>query len=371
MGGAVTDWRDTIRSAAWLAAVTARVRDVTIRAEMVDLVGTPVLEVPIVGGAVDMRGEQAEQWACTVTLADESLLPQTANDPLDPRSGLRLRVWWGLSGVGELPVFTGPMEDPDIEDDGTLSYTLTGRDALTLARRGGYARQIIALGGLTVPAALAAIFAVVAPYSPLRIADSAVTLPTVYEVGTRDPAEDWTEIAEMAGWVVRTDREGTIVAGPQANPTAAAVDWQEGDSCKVVRWRRQVKTSDIRNRVIVTSTNPDVDPVIVGIKEDDDEGSSTWVGGPFGARELQIESDAVATQAAADNMAAMHLGRVLYPSESVEVEVLARPDLEYRDVVQLARRRAGLAGEFRVSGWSLPLGGPGLMSCSMMARSLR
>lgn len=369
----MSTWRDAIRTDAFLAAVTARVRTVGVRAEMVDFVGTPVLDVPITGGTVDMRGEQAEQWACTVTLADPALLPQSSADMLDPRSGYRLRIWWRLWGSGawaELPVFTGPLEDPDIDDDGTLTYSLTGRDALTLARRGGYARQTIALGGLTVTAALQAIFAVVAPFSPLSIGTSTVTLPSTYEVGSRDPAEDWTEIAAMAGWVVRTDREGTIVCGPQPDPSTPSADWQEGEGCKVVRWRRQVKTSGIQNRVVVTSTSPDVDPVIVGIAEDNDEGSSTWVGryGPF---ELLIESDAIATQAAADSMAAMHLGRVLYPSESVEVEVPPRPDLEYRDVVQLARRRAGVAGEFRVSGWSLPLGGPGLMSVSMMSRSLR
>jgi hypothetical protein len=73
-------------------------------------------------------------------------------------------------------------------------------------------------------------------------------------------------------------------------------------------------------------------------------------------------------------MAAMQLGRFLRPTESVDVTVPQRPDLEYRDQIALARERSGVGGVFLVSGWSLRLGpadkGPETMTVTMMTRAL-
>ena len=38
----------------------------------------------------------------------------------------------------------------------------------------------------------------------------------------------------------------------------------------------------------------------------------------------------------------------------VTVKVPPRPDLNYLDLVALARQRAGVSGDYRVSGWSFP-----------------
>jgi hypothetical protein len=72
-------------------------------------------------------------------------------------------------------------------------------------------------------------------------------------------------------------------------------------------------------------------------------------------------------------MAKMQLGRFLRPTDSVNVTVPQRPDLEYRDQIALLRQRAGVGGVFMVSGWALKLGpadrGPEPMTVTMMVRS--
>lgn len=354
-------------------AAAARLRrDVYCRAGLVDRDGVLVSDsAPVESGTVDFRGEQGEMWAATVHLSHPLWVPRTPDDPLHPLSGLRMRLWWGLDVDGtreEVVVGTLDLEDPEISDDGHLGTSLTLRDPLAQVKRGGYAGQTISVGGMTVTAALDALFEAVAPSRPRRIGDTTETLPAVYEIGARNPGEDWSDIAALAGWRVYTDRDGVIVAGPLGPSAQVVCDWQDGTDSPVVSMVRKVTTSTIVNRVVVASTSPEVTPVIVGIAEDADEGSPTWVG-RYGPYELRIESDTIASQAAADNMAATKLGQLMRPSETVEVTVPPRPDLWYRDRVLLARARVGVAGEHQLSAWSLDLAG-GLMRVTMMSRSV-
>lgn len=365
------DWR-TVSPAVWSAAVQAPRRKVRIRAGLANLDGV-VLDtvVPVVDGQVRFAGESSEQWAADVTLSDPLMVPRSPDDPLDPRSGLRLRIWWDLwiTALGWVSVPCGAyvLHDPDISDNGQLSMALDGHDLITEAKRGGYGGQTISVGGFTVTAALGLIFDQVAPRFQRQVADTTITLPAVYELGARTPFEDWTDIAALAGWTVRADRDGVIVAGPPPSDDTVRAVWQEGPSARMSAVRRQVTTSEQVNRVVVVSTSDEVTPPLVAIAQDDDETSPTWVG--LGVIwEERVESDAVATQDAADNLAALTYGRLRRPTETVEVTAPPRPDLGYRDAVQIGRRRAGVTGAYRVSSWSLDLSG-GLSTVRTMARS--
>lgn len=425
------DWRQ-VDPAAWKAAVESPRRVTRRRAGLVTIDGVELGDtVPVASGTVRFSGESSEQWAADVTLTDPLWVPRSPDDPFDPRAWLRLRLWWDLhidkpietrgitpdldhpggwlftplSGLVEdlpdhphgwlmgagtsllpdpdypggwiiarpigwasVPVGTFVLHDPDISDDGTLSMQVQGVDVIAEAKRGGYGGQTISVGGLTVSAALDVIFSQVAPRFPRTIGDTDITLPAVYELGARQPFEDWTEIAGMADWTVRADREGTIVCGPASDDATVRATWQEGPDNRMSAIRRQITTSEMVNRVVVVSTSSEVSPPIVAIVEDDDESSPTWVG--RGAIwEERVESDAVATQAAADNLARLTFGRLRLPTETVEVRVPPRPDLDYRDVVQIGRRRVGATGAYLVSSWDLDLAG-GTSTVRTMARSI-
>ena len=365
------DWRDTPW---WVGLVESRDRTVGSRVELIDYTGATVADLPVAAASVELHGTQQEQWAGSVVIRDPDWLPQDPTDLLDQRAGLRARIWWrlltGPASGPEVPLATLVLGDPQVRDrEGAWEMTLTGRDVLSLPKRGGYRGLILDLGGLTVTAALKLLFAQLAPTVPVRVADTTLTLPTGYQVGLSDrtPAQDWTDLADVAGWVVRSDRNGVIVAGPRVDRTTPRADWSEGDDATVIELDRDVSTSDTVNRVIVRSTST---AGVWAVVEDDDPGSATWVGryGPF---ERLIESDAVTTPAGALSMARMQYGRLRLPTESVSVRVPVRPDLDYRDPVILRRDRSGVGGTYLVSGWTIRLGpSPSLMEVAMMPRDM-
>ena len=358
-------------SAALLAAIDEPVREITTRAELVDFAGQPVGGLPFIDGRVTFRGSSAQSWAASLTLADPALVPASDDGPLWPWSGLLCRLWWRISTSGawhEYPLCTVALTQPSIEDDGILRISVTGRDVLADAARGGYGGTVLNVGGMTVPDALVAIFAAVAPGRQVRVDESSVTLPAVYALGERSVQDDWTEVAAMAGWVVRSDRMGVIVCGPVDASGDPVASWQEGAGCKVSKVTRDIETDTV-NRVVCTSTNSELTVPVVGVAEDDDEGSPTWVG-RFGPYQADITSDLATTEEACLNLARAELARLgLRPLETVTVTVPQRPDLDYLDGVWLDRPRAGVGGLYRVDGWDLPLGNPGVMTVTMIARA--
>ena len=365
-------------------AIDRKVRTLSARAELVDATGTPVTvtvgtdeprsTLPLASASVSFKGEVAEQWAATLTFTDPWMVPTDSTHPLWGARNYYVRLWWRILDDGEWTehlVCTVAIGNSGGQDTGTISGTVQCRDVLSTAR-GGYGGPLD-VGGLTVDEALRAIFERVAPTLPLQVGTSTVTLPDVYELGDQDPAKDWTEIAALAGWVVRTGRDGTVVAGPRPTPTVA-LDWSEGPDCPVTELSWDHGIEHMGNRITVRSSDPDYVGVYATV-QDDDPASPTWVGGPWGVHPLpSIDSDAVTTVEAATNLARMHLGRGLRPVEDVSVTIPQRPDLEYRQVVHLARRQVGIGADYRISSWDLdlPVTGqpPAPMSVRMMQRTV-
>ena len=367
-----------------IPAIDRKVRTLSARAELVDATGTPVTvtvgtdeprsTLPLASASVSFKGEVAEQWAATLTFTDPWMIPTDSTHPLWGARNYYVRLLWRILDDGEWTehlVCTVAIGNSGGQDTGAISGTVQCRDVLSTAR-GGYGGPLD-VGGLTVDEALRAIFERVAPTLPLQVGTSTVTLPDVYELGEQDPAKDWTEIAALAGWVVRTGRDGTVVAGPRPTPTVA-LDWSEGPDCPVTELSWDHGIEHMGNRITVRSSDPDYVGVYATV-QDDDPASPTWVGGPWGVHPLpSIDSDAVTTVEAATNLARMHLGRGLRPVEDVSVTIPQRPDLEYRQVVHLARRQAGIGADYRISSWDLdmPVTGqpPAPMSVRMMQRTV-
>lgn len=372
----MTSWREIVATPQWYEAVTAKVREPRAFAELVDADGNTVVDrVPAVGGTVDFNGEAVEQWQCNIQLADPLWVPQDwRTDPLHPLAGNQLRLWWGLNvdyfgGWVGLPVGTYDLEDPAVADNGQLSLQLVGRDPLAQLKRSGYGGQTITVGGMSVADALSVLYATVAPRRRTLLGVTTVTLPLTYSLGSNRPRDDADAIAAVAGWIQRTDREGTICADTIPAPSTRAASWQEGRDCPVTELRSELKTSEIQNAWQAKSTSAEIVPPIVGSALDTDTGSATWVGryGPYWGD--TIESDAIATLEAAENVARVALEKNRRPMQTVTVKVPARPDLNYQDLVALSRPRAGVAGDYRVSSWKLDLAG-GLMDVTMTARAV-
>lgn len=373
------NWRETIISSPFIQAVEAEVRDISTRAAMVDIDGNEVASIPVTSGSVEFNGESSEQWTCSIVVNDPALVPTGPDSLLDPRSGLRLRIWWRILGTSgswlEVPIGTFYLQDPKINDSaGSWSMTISGRDAIFEAGRGGYGASMIVVSGMTVTQALNALFERVAPQIPRNIAESTVTLPTPFELGARDAKEDWNDLASMAGLRIRADREGTITGLKAPAPTAIKAQLVEGPDCVISQLSREIVTSSMINRVVVRSTNTEIVPVIIGIAEDNNPGSSTWVG-RFGPYETEIKSDAIATQAGADGMARATYERWRKPMESIDVVMLQRPDFDYRDNCHIVRKKSSVAGAYQVGQWKIPLVGadddPQPMTVGFMTKEIQ
>jgi hypothetical protein len=375
----VDTWRQIIEGQSWKTAVNAHQRTVGVRGEMIDPQGQHVLTVPLTSVSVDFDGEAAEQWACQVSIPGEEWVAHDPGDPLDPRSGLRLRIWWRLlinGGWVEVPIGTYVLEDPRITDNGAMPTTsLRGRDPLTIIRRAGYGSLVISVGGLTIPAALERIMRAIAPSTPFRIESSSTrTLPPTYELTGQDPLDDMTTIARQADLIIRTDPEGNVVAAPAPDSQLIRADWQEGEDCPVTDLSRAVNTSQMLNSVTVVSTNPEIIPPISVTVEDTDPSSPTWIGGIWGRRSTTIRTDSIASEDAARSMAQGILNGRRRPQEEIQVEVPPRGDLMFRDKVALLRTMSGVANTYRVASWQLSFGhaleAPATMGVKMISRTI-
>ncbi len=377
------NWRADTARAGFRQALVAPNREVSARAELVYLTGRPAtylvngkpIELDFDAVHIEYSGELEESWKATFSTTNPDWVPTGADHPLDPRSQYAIRVYWQLTVDGdrvELPIGTFRPDSPTVHDTGTVEISWTGRDMLSVAKGAGYGGQVIDVGGWTVTKALQRLFATISPRQQLRVADTTITLPAVYSLGSKAPEEDWKNLAAMAGWVVRTDREGVIVIGPPPDPASVARSLQEGDDCPVSDLVVDY-SSVLYNRVVVRSSSYEVDPPVWGHAEDTDPGSPTWIGTGV-IRELTIDSDAVTTVEACTNMAKMHLGKYLRPTAAVSVVIPPDPTLDYRDRVVIGRAKAGVGGEYRVSKWAMdvPVNGtpPGLMTVTMMRETI-
>ena len=377
------NWRANISSTAFREALLAPHRQVSARAELVYLTGQPAtylvngtpIEMDFDHVSVEYSGELEESWSARFSSTNPAWVPTGADHPLDPRSQYAIRLYWQLYVHGdriELPIGTFRPDSPTVHDTGTVEISWTGRDMLSVAKGAGYGGQVIDVGGWTVTKALQRLFATISPRQALRVAETTTTLPAVYSLGSKTPEEDWEDLAAMAGWVARTDREGVIVIGPPPDPASIARSLQEGDDCPV--FDLKVDYSSVTyNRVVVRSSSYEVDPPVWGYAEDTDPGSPTWIGNGV-IRELTIDSDAVTTTEACTNMAKMHLGKYLRPTAAVSVTIPADPTLNYRDRVVLGRAKAAVGGQYRVSKteMDLPINGtpPGFMTVTMMREAI-
>ena len=163
-------------------------------------------------------------------------------------------------------------------------------------------------------------------------------------------------VAEVRSWL---GQHSVTRVGPRGKQEVVPVEQLEAVAVSH-------KTSTIPRRVVVVSTNADVDPPVVGEWINPDADSMSLI------TATRVESNTVTTKEAANSLARLTGERWARRQVSVEVTVPARPDLDYRDQVQLARQQVGVAGIYEVSGWDVQLKGskegPAPMRVQMLTR---
>ncbi|WP_069751562.1 DUF5047 domain-containing protein [Streptomyces sp. EN16] len=320
-----------------------------------------VIDLPHTGGSVPVDRGAAIRRTCTVTSADLSLIPTNPADELLVY-GARLRVSRGIDygdGTQEL-VPVGLFRLDEIRGDvRTGPVTLTGVGLEAVLQDDRFREPWRASGSVIV-----AITALI-----LRSLPDAQILPMIADVsiGPRtwdiegDPWAAVQEIAAAAGAECYADASGTFVIATL--PDAAAVNpvWsvEAGEGGVYIRGERGMSSAGVFNGVMARGDNTEAAGVPVSyLVTDDDPGSPTYWGGPYGHRVAFYSSSTLTTVGACRAAAQLKLAALRAPNASGSFTAMPNPALEPGDVLRVIHPD-GLGEIHQVQSFTVPLNAGG------------
>ncbi|WP_308294644.1 DUF5047 domain-containing protein [Streptomyces sp. JJ66] len=298
-----------------------------------------VTVVPHTGGSVAVDRGSAVRRTATVESADRSLLPVSAADFLAV-AGARLRIRRGMMLDGQpvtVPVFTGRIDSLDGDPEvGPVSIAATGLEAAVAD-----ARFEAPYSTRTQAAAVTSITALIRDVLPDAVVAS--TAPdTVLGPRTWDADSDrWEAIQEIATAVeaeVFADADGVFRIDPLPDVLTAPVAWEAaaGERGALISASTGWSRGGLYNVVVASGENAEADtPPVSAVAEDDDAGSPTWVGGPFGRAPMFYSSPTLTTTALAQQAANKLLADARRPAFTADITALPNPLLEPGDVLRV------------------------------------
>lgn len=309
------------------------------------------------GGSVSVDRAQAIRRTCSVTCHDPALIPRTATDKL-ATYGARLRISRGVEyGDGSqelvpLGVFRLDSVDGDIADG---PVTLQGKDLSAIIADDKFTSPYTATG--TVVGAITALIQ--------RSIPDADIISTIVDVpiGSRafdveaDPWAGAQEIAATAGAEVYANADGTFVIATLPDLLTATPVWvvEAAEGGVYISGNRAMTSDDVYNGVLARGENTSDDtPPVSALIVDNDPGSPTRWGGPFGRRPKFISSSTLTTTNACAAAASLELAKAKAPNASGDISSLPNPALEPGDVIRVVHPD-GVRELHQVASFSVPL----------------
>jgi hypothetical protein len=296
-----------------------------------------IVDVPHVGGSVTVDRGQAIRRTCTVTCPDPTLIPRSPTDQL-ATYGARLRVSRGVDfGDGSEPelvplgLFRLDSVDGDVNDG---PVTLSGKDLSAVVQDDKLTAPWTSTG--TVVSAVTALIQ--------RSISDAQIISTITDtaIGTRvfdveaDPWAACQEIASAAGAEVYATPDGqfTIATLPDLLTVSPAWAIAAGEGGVYISANRGMSSDRVFNGVLAKGENTaDNVPPVSALVTDNDTGSPTYWGGPFGRRPMFYSSSVLTTTAACQAAATLKLAAAKAPNASGDITSLPNPALEPGDVL--------------------------------------
>ncbi|MFJ8594885.1 DUF5047 domain-containing protein [Streptomyces sp. NPDC093598] len=297
-----------------------------------------VLNLEHTGGSVTVDRAQAIRRTCTVTVADPSLIPRTPTDQL-ATYGARLRISRGIDygdGTQELVplgLFRLDTADGDVSE-GPVS--LQGKDLSAIVTDDQFTEPYKVSG--TVVGAVTALIQRSIPTADVisLIADTPIG-SRVFDV-EGDPWAGAQEIAAAAGAEVYCNADGVFVISQLPNPLTTPPVWaiEAVEGGVYISANRAMSSDGVRNGVLARGENTSENvPPISYLAVDDDPGSPTYWGGPFGRRPKFVSSSAYTTLSACAQAANAELAKSRAPNASGDISSLPNPALEPGDVLRV------------------------------------
>lgn len=316
-----------------------------------------VIDIDHTGGSVSVDRSQAIRRSCTVTCADIGLIPRTPTDQLAVY-GARLRIARGVEygdGTQELVplgVFRLDSVDGDVTDG---PVNLQGKAIETIVVDDKFTAPYTATG--TVVGAIRALIQRSIPDADV------LSLITDTPIGSRafdveaDPWAGAQEIAAVAGAEVYTNADGVFVISQLPDLLTTDPVWavEATEGGVYVSGNRAMTSENVFNGVVARGENTtDNAPPVSYLATDDDTGSPTYWGGPYGRRPMFYSSSTLTTTAACAQAAKLQLAKAKAPNASGDFSSLPNPALEPGDVLRVAHPD-GVRELHQVASFSVPL----------------
>ncbi|WP_306317199.1 MULTISPECIES: DUF5047 domain-containing protein [unclassified Streptomyces] len=316
-----------------------------------------VIDIEHTGGSVTVDRSQAIRRTCTITCHDPSLIPRTATDMLATYGSL-LRVSRGVEygdGTSELVslgLFRLDSVDGDISDG---PVNLQGKALECAVADDKFTTPYTATG--TVVGAVTALIQRTLPSADV------ISYITDTPIGSRafdveaDPWAGAQEIAAAAGAEVYTNADGVFAIATLPDLLTATPVWavEATEGGVYISGNRAMSSDNVCNGVLARGENTaDDTPAVSALVVDNDPGSPTRWGGPFGKRPKFISSSTLTTVAACQQAAALELVNAKAPNASGDFSSLPNPALEPGDVLRVVHPD-GTRELHQVASFSVPL----------------
>jgi hypothetical protein len=298
-----------------------------------------VVDLEHTGGSVTVDRGQAIRRTCTVTLADPSLIPRTPTDQL-ATYGARLRVARGIDyGNSEQPelvplgVFRLDSVDGDVNEG---PVTLQGKDLSAIVADDKFTEPWTSTG--TVVGAVTALIQRSIPDADvISLIDDAVIGSRTFDVEA-DPWASAQEIAAAAGAEVYANADGVFVISRLPDLLTAEPVWavEAVEGGVYIKGNRAMSTDKVFNGILARGENTAENvPPVSWLAVDDDPGSPTYWGGPFGRRPDFYSSSTLTTLAACQQAAILKLRQAKAPNATGDISSMPNPALEPGDVIRV------------------------------------
>lgn len=298
-----------------------------------------VVPIEHTGGSVQADRGADIRRTFTITGADPSLIPQVPTDQL-ATYGARLRIAAGVEygdGSQELAGL-GVFRLDDVRGDPAAGpVTLTGSAIEVIVRDDTFLAPYRA-SGTVVSAITALITRSISDASIVsRITDMAIGART-WDVGETDPWAAVQEVAAAAGAECYTDGDGAFVIAVLPDLLATDPVWEvaAGEGGVYVTGTRGMSSAGVVNGILARSDNIESGAAPVQfLATDDDPGSPTYWGGPFGRRPEIFSSSTLTSVGACQAAARLRLAAGKAPNSVGDFTALPNPALEPGDVIRV------------------------------------
>lgn len=299
--------------------------------------------IPIESGEVTVDRGSKVRRSLQLTVADPSLLPWTATDPLGVY-GQQLVVQAGIdyqNGTTEwVPLGTFTIDEPTGDTDGLGDFTLTGSSSEYLIQEAPFTTAATTQGYTDCVAAITALIRAVLPGATVVNLTGDGRSPSIatqtWDVG----ADRWDAVCQIAAAMsaeIGCDAQDRFVITDIPNPGAATSwDWDITYGGVLLADTREMSRQNVYTAVLVMGENTSDDTAPVSyLATDTGSSSPTRYGGPLGTKTKVISSTLTTTVGACQALAVASLPDATASNITATVDVIPNPALDAGVIVRL------------------------------------